>query len=204
MRKIATLAVLAVLFAPTLASAQLSLGARLGYAFAMGEAEEGIDVSDGAKAQIPIQLDVGYRATPALTLGGYFSYGFGRIGGDAEDYCDVADVDCSARVYRLGLQLEYRFAQPAATPWLGAGIGYEWAKLEYGNEKLSYSGFEFLNLQGGVEWKAGEKFWVGPFAMLSLAKYSNSSYEAPGVDGEADVDGMHQWMQLGVRGRFDL
>jgi len=67
--------------------------------------------------------------------------------------------------------------------------------------ELSLSGFEFLNLQGGLDWKIGGKFSLGPFAMLSIGQYSNAE-----IDGdEAEIDeAVHQWFQLGVRGRFDL
>jgi len=209
MRTFAKLAALAVLFAPTLASAQLSLGARLGYGFAMGEVMEEGDLGDIVKAQIPLQLDVGYRVTPALTLGGYFAYGFGRIGDDIMglgDVCDQDGVDCSSRVYRLGVQIDYAFKGPSMTPWVGAGFGYEWAKFkaEAGAEELeiTFKGFEFLNLQGGVDWKVADKLSVGPFAMVSIGQYSTGAID--GDDEDIENKGLHQWLQLGVRGRFDL
>lgn len=198
MRKLARLAVLAVLFAPTLASAQLSLGARLAYGLAMGEAAEGGDLADFAKSQIPIQLDVGYRVTPALTIGGYFAYGFANLGDDLE--CD----DCSGRVYRLGVQLDYAFKGGSMTPWVGGGIGYEWLKLkdDATDDEITLSGFEYLNLQGGLDWKVADKFSVGPFALFSIAQYSKAS--EGGEDFDIDNKAMHQWLQLGIRGRFDL
>jgi hypothetical protein len=203
MRKLAKLTVLAVLLTPAFASAQVSLGVRFGYGFAMGEFEPDVDLADGIKAQVPIQLDLGFHVSPSLTLGGYFSYGFGRLGDELED-CD----DCSARVYRVGAQLEYTFKSPSTTPWIGAGIGYEWASLndDAADQKLTYKGWEFLNLQGGVDWKAGEKFWLGPFAMVSVGQFSKGSFESP--DGNIEVDisdkSTHEWIQIGVRGKFDL
>jgi hypothetical protein len=213
MRKLVKIFALAALLAPAVASAQLSLGARVGYAFAMGKAvdEDGGDLSDGVKGQIPIQIDVGYRLTPAFTLGGYFSAGYGIVGDAFSDDCDAADIDCSARVLRLGVQLDYAFknVSPTMTPWLGAGIGYEWATLkgEQGSNEAteSYSGFEFLNLQGGVDWKVGQ-FSVGPFAMLSIAQYSDFDFESPAGDASGDIPNksIHEWLQIGLRGRFDL
>jgi len=210
MRKLARIVVLAVLFTPALASAQLSLGARLGYGFAMGELGGGGDVADILKAQIPIQLDLGYRVTPALTLGGYFAYGFGRVGGDFEDVCDLDGVECTGRVYRVGLQLDYAFRGPSATPWLGAGFGYEWTSFTGegpgGEAEFSFRGIEFLNLQGGLDWKVGDRFSIGPFALLSVGQFSRYSVDAGDTDesGEVPDQAFHQWLQLGVRGRFDL
>lgn len=215
MRKFAKFAVLAALFAvPSLASAQLSLGARLGYGFAMGDAAEDTGLSDFVKAQIPVQLDLGYRVSPALTLGGYFSYGIGRVGDGLifegvpplDEACDTDGVDCSMRVYRLGVQLDYRFVGPSTTPWIGAGIGYEWVSFNmdaFGTEiELGLKGLEYLNLQGGVDWKVADKFSVGPFAMFSIGQYSTGSQD--GDDFDIENKAMHQWLQLGVRGRFDL
>jgi outer membrane protein len=214
MRKLVMAVVLAVLFVPALTSAQVSLGARLGYGLAMGDAAEDVGLSDFVNAQIPIQLDLGYQLTPAFTLGGYFSYGFGRVGDGVifegvpplDEACDTDGVDCSMRVYRLGVQLDYRFVGASMAPWIGAGVGYEWVnfKLEVpgAEAKLGLKGMEFLNLQGGVDWRVGQKFWVGPFAMLSLGQYSKGSED--GEDFDIDDKAMHQWVQFGVRGRFDL
>lgn len=209
MRTLAKTALLAVLLAPALASAQVSLGARLGYGLPLGQAAEDIDLGDLVKGQIPIQLDLGYRATPALTVGGFFAYGFGFAGDDTlgmGDVCDLDGVDCSTRVYRVGVQVDYRFARPSATPWVGLGVGYEWASLEVegpgGEVKLSVKGFELLNLQGGVEWKVARNLSVGPFAMLSIGRYSSA--EVDGADEDIDDKAFHEWLQVGVRGRFDL
>ena len=211
MRKLARIVVVAVLFVPALASAQVSLGARLGYGLAMGEVFEDVDQGDFLSGQLPLQLDLGYRVNPALTVGGYFAFGLGRVGDTYEEDCDFDGVDCTGRVYRLGIQLDYRFAGPSATPWIGAGIGYEWAsfEIEEGDAYLrsSFKGFEFLNLQGGVEWKTSAQFSIGPFAMLSLARYASGEVESnvlPEGSGDIEDKSFHQWLQLGVRGRFDL
>jgi hypothetical protein len=211
MRKLFKLAALAALLVPALASAQLSLGARVGYGIAMGEAVEDGDLSDVIKGQIPIQIDVGYRLTPALTFGGYFGAGYGLLGDAVSDECDEFDLDCSARVLRLGVQLDYAFrnVSPTITPWVGAGIGYEWASVHQELDSVevdtSFDGFEFLNLQGGVDWKVGG-FSVGPFAMLSIGQYGSFDFESPEGDESGDIEnkGLHQWLQIGLRGRFDL
>ena len=123
MRKRVMLAVLSAMAVPAASQAQQwQLGVRLGYAPAMGNAYESkldgtaAKMSDGVKAMIPIQLDAGYRITPELTLGAYFSYGFAQLGGSAKDTCDQNGLDCSASDYRLGVQATYQVVQvmPAA------------------------------------------------------------------------------------------
>jgi hypothetical protein len=208
MRKLVKMFALAALLAPAVASAQLSLGARVGYGFAMGEAEKDADLSDAVKAQIPVQIDVGYRVTPDLTLGGYFGAGYGLVGDAVDEECDRFDLDCSARVLRLGVQVDYAFrnVSGAMTPWIGAGVGYEWASVHQEPDDLDtrLDGFEFVNLQGGVDWKVGG-FSVGPFAMLTIGQYANFEQEGLGETITRDTEkALHQWLQVGLRGRFDL
>lgn len=219
MRKVFMLAALvAAVVLPTASQAQFTLGLRLGYAPSMGDAYEvagtGAEMSDGVEAQIPIQVDVGYKLTPALTLGAYFSYGFGVLGGSLSDTCDEFDLDCSAQSVRLGVQALYAFnsVSPKWVPWAGAGFGYEWAGYTAEGmglkEEESLSGFEFLNLQGGVDFKVTEKFGIGPYAMYSIAQYSSGTYKFTG-DPDVEVfdfadETMHQWLHFGVRGHFDL
>jgi hypothetical protein len=219
MRKVFMLAaIVAAVVLPTASQAQFTLGLRLGYAPAMGDVYE-VDgeasaLSDGVKSQIPIQIDAGYKLTPALTLGAYFSYGFGQLGSDLSDVCDEFDLDCSARSVRLGVQALYAFksVSPQWVPWAGAGFGYEWASvtLEGGGAKMEqgFSGFEFLNLQAGVDYAISPKFAIGPYAMFSIAQYSSGTLS---MTGEEDVEvfdtadtAMHQWLHFGVRGQFDL
>jgi hypothetical protein len=207
MRKLAPSLLLAILFVPSLAAAQLSLGPRTGFAFPLGEVRDGEPLSDHFTGQIPFQIDVGYRITPALTIGGYVSVAPGVASREFKRACDAEGADCTMSGLRYGLQLDYRFIGVSPSPWIGAGIGWERVRLTrevVDGDSMEYQlkGTEFLNLQGGVEWKTGRLFSIGPFAMLSVGRYSRVS-----LDGETDEiedETMHGWLQLGVRGRFDL
>jgi outer membrane protein W len=219
MRKLLMMAAVALL--PLTAQAQFNLAFRVGYAPAMGDAEEESPLSDLVKSQVPIQVDAMYTVVPDLAVGAYFSYGFGQV--DLDGACDIDGVDCSGRSVRLGLQAAYSFSEvsPTFIPWLGAGFGYEWAtiKAEYGGfeGEDKADGFEFLNLQAGADFRVNEKFSVGPYMQFSIAQYS--SYESSGdvVDpftgeylgrfsdsGSIENKGMHEWLGFGIRGKFDL
>jgi hypothetical protein len=219
MRKLFVLAALALL--PLAAQAQFNLGLRLGYAPAMGDAMEDAKLSDVIKSQIPIQVDAMYTVAPDLAVGAYLSYGFGQV--DFDGLCDLGGVDCSGRSTRLGLQAAYTFsnASPTFLPWVGAGFGYEWASLtaEAGGLKAEQkaSGFEFLNLQAGGEYRVNEKFSIGPYLQFSIAQYSELETSIPMVDdttgeylgsvttsGSIEDKGLHQWFGFGVRGKFAL
>jgi len=204
MRKLLMLGSLMALLVPTASHAQFSLGLRLGYAPAMGDAAKDAPLSDIVKSQIPIQLDAMYKVTPDISAGLYFSYGISQLNSDVKDACDAVGVSCSASNIRVGIQGAYAFNQVKAplVPWAGVGVGYELntIKGEMGgvSDTATTSGIEFLNLQVGGDYKVNEKFAVGPYLLVTVAQYSK-------VESESITDkGMHEWLSFGVRGKFDL
>ena len=194
----------AALLLPTAAAAGPSLGLRVGWATGLGDARKGTPIEEVAKAQVPIQLDATWRFTDRFAAGLYFSYGFGVLGSAVADECDRLGADCSVATLRLGVQGTYLLPQLAdrLLPWIGAGIGYEWAREHVSAPGFSttqvVSGWELLNLQGGADWVLGEKWAFGPYAILSFGRYSS----VDGNDiGEKD---WHEWLHLGVRGKIDF
>lgn len=201
------------------------LGARLGYGIPMGK---GVDEPDGAmstgiKGMIPLQLDLGYRVIPSLTVGGYVMYGFGLIGDDSQAFCDRleasgTDASCHTSDVRVGAQVHYHIAPRQQTdPWIGAGLGYEWLSFgldaSSGGSSLEISstvkGFEFVNLQGGVDFRAAKGLGIGPFLSFTLAQFDSRSSSCSGactditfMNGDIPNKALHQWLLLGVRGSF--
>lgn len=190
---------------------------RVGYGIALGEVSEGSDLNDGIAGQMPFWLDLGYRVTPQLMLGVYGSYGIGFAGGEVGDTCDAADdvVDCSAHDIRLGLQAQFHLKpDESIDPWLGVGVGYEWMtiSMEGGGAELDMtaSGFEFVNLQAGVDFRIKPTFSLGPFIAFSFAQFSDVSSDCtspvPGVcpdtEGEIEDKAVHEWFFIGARGTF--
>jgi Outer membrane protein beta-barrel domain len=203
MRKL-LMAALVALLVPTASFAQFQLGLRLGYSPAMGDEQKDLPLKDTVKSQIPIQVDAMYKVTKDVAVGGYFSYGFGQLNSDLKDGCDATGLDCSASNMRLGLQAAYTFNQVTAplVPWAAVGFGYEWTTLKVAlggaSGEATTSGFEFLNLQLGGDYKVNEQFAIGPYAQLSIGQYSS-------IEGNSITDkGMHQWLGFGLRGKFDL
>jgi hypothetical protein len=217
---------LAVLGTASHASAGgFELGARLGYGIPMGEASEDADLSDRISGMVPLQLDLGYRVSPAFSIGGYVMYGVGFPGDDLSRICDAAEdfpggsASCSARDVRLGVQAQYHF-QPKKKldPWLGAGFGYEWLTLGSDlsggglreDSSTGVKGWEFINLQAGLDFKVAPGLALGPFLSFSIAEYSSFSFSCSGnacggitsASGDIDNEASHQWLLLGVRGTF--
>jgi len=209
---------LSVFVKPSTARAEpgFEVGARLGYGIPLGEVAEGSDLSDGISGQIPIWLDVGYRPMDELMIGLYFQYGIGFIGGSFDEVCDLDGVDCSASDIRLGVQAHYHISPlEQLDPWIGLGVGYEW--ISFGAEGMgaeittTADGFEFLNLQAGLDISVAEHFKLGPFLSFSLGQFGSASFECTGgpacggtgsIDGDIEEKGMHQWLVIGVRGAY--
>ena len=157
-------------------------------------------------------LEVGYRLNANFTVAALFQYGFAQINsGGPIDCSGTPGIDCSASIMRLGIEAIYNLNLAAPlTPWVGIGTGYEWFSYSVSGGGQSGSvgarGFEFVTLHAGGDYFAAPNFAIGPFLSFSLAQYANVSGEAPGmsIDMEITDKSMHQWLQMGVRGRFGL
>jgi hypothetical protein len=176
---------------------KIKVGLRVGYGLPMGEIAKDVKMSDAYSGMIPIWLDLGYMVTPNIMVGLYGQYGIMMLSSDAKDGCDALNVDCSASDIRFGLQGQYHLSPgESMNPWFGLGIGMEMVNAKVGDAKAGYSGLEFANLQGGLDFKAGP-LDVGPFVSFSLGQYSKTT-----GDNSADIKdkGMHQWLVLGIKG----
>jgi hypothetical protein len=210
MRKALMLTLTAVaLVTPAASRAQVTLGARVGYAFGIGDvfAATGTDpamgMSEWTKGQIPFQLDGLFRLSEKVAVGAYLAYGIGQAG----DSCDYPGADCTARVTRLGAQGTYTFSTGGKfVPWAGVGIGYEWNSIEDAGDKATFKGWEYLNLQLGGDVKLGGKFSAGPYAMVSIGRYADVEVETSGIGLGVEIPdkSVHAWIGLGLRGKFDL
>jgi len=218
-----------VVLAPSRALAEdqtgFEIGFRTGYSIALGKIEGGgnADLGDYVSGNLPLWLDLGYRATPNLMVGIWGLYGFGFIGGTLnDDGCQVNGVSCSAHDIRIGADVQYHL-QPfqKVDPWLGLGFGYEWLSLDVSASALGVNadlgtdvhGFQFFDVQGGVDFLpvADTGFGVGPFIDFALGEYSDGScsgslsglIQGSGSLGcDISNTALHEWLTLGVRGTF--
>jgi hypothetical protein len=212
MRKLTILGVALSAFLPVAAEARVSLGVRLGYAMAGGDAVKDGQMTDVIDGAIPIQLDLGYMVMPDLTIGAFFSYGFGRLGSEISDECDAFDLDCSASNMRLGVRGQYDFStvSPTFVPWLGLGVGYEWANLEQSDGtdtlKLGFKGWEWVSLEVGGDYKLSPMARAGIFVAYSFGQYSSATLDLNGDSQTEDITdkGTHTYLTFGLRGQFDF
>jgi hypothetical protein len=194
----------------------LELGARLGFGLPLGSTDgaAGNDFSKYFSNSTPIWLDAGYRFNRRWYGGLYFMYGVGSIASDLGNsfHCNDSGVGCWIHDTRVGANAHYHFMPGAGfDPWLGAGLGYEWAALDVsaGNSGagVGRSGWEFLNVQAGLDYKGARSFVVGPFVTLTLTQFDTAwttGEKGSSSSNSINNKALHEWLTLGVRGAFDL
>ncbi len=204
LRHLALAAALALAHAGTARAGQdsgPSLGARAGYAIPVGDASAGISLGNVVAGLVPVQLDAAWRFDASWRLGMYFQYGLARIAGD---FCPVG-ASCSGTQLRLGVQGAYALATGSPIPWIGIGLGAEWqtatVSADGARSTLRLLGFEVVDLQAGVDWRASSAFAIGPFASAGLGQYRTV------ISGGTSANlatALHGWLRLGVKATFDL
>jgi hypothetical protein len=189
----------------------IEFGVRVGYGIPLGTAGDNASFSDVIKGMVPFWADIGYRFDPNWYVGGFFQFGLGFLPSNTQ-LCGTGGVSCSLNDLRFGLNAHYHFL-PAETldPWVGVGAGYEILNLSASATGVSASastrGFEFGNVQLGLDFKISPAFAVGPFATFTIAQFSNNSASINGQDVASPGytnKGIHEWLVFGVRGVFDL
>ncbi|HWZ92632.1 MAG TPA: outer membrane beta-barrel protein [Polyangiaceae bacterium] len=190
---------------------KFKLGLRLGYAVPSGKVTgdttvggvtvSGEKLSDSISGQVPIWLDAGYMVTPNILVGLYGQYGFASV-----KNCD-AGASCSAHDIRFGVQGQYHIMpDESVDPWLGVGFGYESLGVSESEGALSIdgsiTGWEFLNLQGGVDFQVANAFTVGPFLSFSLDQFS--SVKSGGNSADINNTALHEWITFGAKGTFGI
>jgi hypothetical protein len=179
----------------------LDVGLRLGYAAPFGKLGGVVNMSDFFSGAIPLVLELGYRINANATIGILFQYAFALT-----KNCDPG-ASCSGSVIRLGLEGLFHIpVEGPFVPWLGLGTGYEWLSLDESGStggSVTVEGFEFLNLQAGGDYRLSPYFSLGPFVSFSLARYDSGSTSS-GAGGEIRGKAIHEWLQFGMKGTFNL
>jgi hypothetical protein len=179
----------------------LSVGIRAGFALPAGHAKSS-DLSDVVKYEVPIGIELGYYLRPNFYVGGYFTYAFAGTSKTAQSVCPTGtDTTCNAQSYKAGLVAEYAFRHTTKlSPWVRFGMGLDVLNLTATDntgttvQSSALTGFEWATLSGGLDWKNGYFYGIGPYAELALGDYGNKG-------GFADP---HLFFSFGLRGRTGL
>jgi hypothetical protein len=204
-----------------LAESGLFAAFRAGYGIPLGKfattsTGSSLSLSDEFSGQIPFWLDVGYRFKGNYVVAGFLQVAYPFLNKDGPGLvareCHITSTSsCSGNAsVRLGLEFLYDFMREAQFhPWAGIGAGYErtvYTVEDQGGEgSITYSGWEFLNLQVGGEYRVAPRFTFGPYVSISLAKYNSVDFSSGGQSQSIGIanEELHQWLQFGVKGTFD-
>ena len=198
---------------PTRFEAAVRAGVGIPIGNAAGEttrAPAGTSLADLVAWSVPLELELGARVGPAF-VGGYVTYAFGKAGSALE-----SGTSRSASNVRFGFEVLWHLGLDGPVdPWLGLGVGYEWLTLSVGGSggtiTGSARGFEWVNLQLGIDFPLGRSFRLGPFVRSRVAQYDTGSLgvinsqgaEASGT-GDIQSKALHLWIDLGLRFAFLL
>jgi hypothetical protein len=205
MRKVVALAALSVAVSlPSAASAQIFLGARLGYALPWGDLMKSWPVTETVRSQVPIQLDLGLGLGPALAIGAYAAYGFAQPSKGWSDDCDAANSTCSAGTLRVGAELSLHSAGArSAGLWGGVALGYEELRTKDSKglvPELSFKGYD-ATLEGGFDFPVSSGLRLGPYVSASAGRFGK--LKSP-LEVDIASKELHGWLQLGLRGFLAL
>jgi hypothetical protein len=188
----------------------VSIALSVGYGLPMGNVSGSQKMTDLYSGAVPLQLDVGWRFTPNLYLGGFFQYSFAFISSKQESACTLNGwTGCSGGVLQFGADFVYTILPYAKfAPYVGLGLGWEIASLNYTSASQSVSesvsGFQFARIILGGDFRVGSAFRIGPFVNFSLGQFSSLSSPNAAANGTISDKAIHSWLQFGIRGTIDL
>jgi hypothetical protein len=175
----------------------------VGFGIPLGSAS-GVDtsgsVSDYSSFTIPVQLDIGARIAGVVFVGGYFSYGFA---GSTDTARCLSGFSCSPSTLRFGAEVHWHpLGNVGTDPWIGIGSGYESLRvgLSGGGDSGSYSlsGWEFGNLQAGLDFALGPAIKLGPWISFSIGQYSSFSGSGHSLKKCSSRRLVTRWVEGGV------
>jgi hypothetical protein len=185
-----------------LSAATNSLELTIGAGYAQGFGDIGANrptLTDVAQPGGAVQIGVGYRLIPELTLG---LYGAGSM------FSRGDRVDSSTNLYSAaaGVQADWHFL-PAAhefDPWVSLGTGWRGYWLHGDQGTTALQGLELAKLQLGVDYRIARQVAISPVIGADLSMFLTES--AAGAQSYTDVTDpkVNTFVFGGLMGRFDI
>jgi hypothetical protein len=219
MRKIGSVvAVVAALVTAGPAAAQVSFDLKAGYGvplgdsmkpFAAGFGDLGGAMNHTWSGAIPIEVAGRYRFSPGFSAGVYFQYAPALVAARA---C-ISGWNCTGFDVRVGVEAAYSFLPTRfLNPWVSVGTGWEWTNFSIttpdNSANVTFSGWEYFNVQVGLDFNLSRMFAVGPYVGYFGGSYSTVSGQwsgdPVGPSIPSDYRAFHGWVQFGAKGTLNL
>jgi len=178
----------------------LEIGVGLGYTQGTGDIAAGSpSVHDLSGAGGNVELQLGYRLTPRLTLGAYGTYAQYARG-------DTLSTGTDVRGGTAGIFADWQF-QPdrSVAPWVGLGSAWRglWLAPDVG-PNTSMQGWEIARLQAGIDYRASPEVAIGPVVGASVNTFFTQN--TPGTAGYENIGSPRAnfYFTAGLAGRFDV
>jgi len=188
--------------ADALAPATDSLELTIGTGYAQGFGEIGTNqpkLTDVGQPGGAVQIGVGYRLIPPLTLG---LYGSGAMFSRADQ------VDGSTSLYSstAGVQADWHFlpSQQEFDPWVSLGTGWRGYWIHNDQGTTSLHGLELAKLQVGVDYRVARTVAISPLIGADVSMFlTQASPTSPSFSNISDPQ-VNTFVFAGLMGRFDL
>lgn len=186
----------------------LQLGAHLGFAWPTGRLSAGNTyLSDLETGIVPVGLDVGYRFSPRLYLGGTLEWSPG-VAPNAQSTCP-GSASCFRQEAQLRVDARLYLKPEARTSWwLGAGAGYEIASFAQSFQgstvTATFTGPVLFDARIGFDTRGQPRgVWsLGPYFGVSWAEFVTEGVNPAAAPVSLGSPSIHTWITLGLRGTY--
>ena len=171
-----------------------------GYAQGVGNiGPEQASLTQEGTAGGAVQLGVGYRIIPQLSLG---VYGSGSMFGRADS------VDSEAHLYSATAGVESAWhvlpGHSEWDPWVSLGTGWRGYWVQQNLGQSSVQGWEVARLQTGVDFRIDKAVAVSPVIGADITTFFTQ--QTPDSNGYQNIHNAHAstFLFAGFQGRFDI
>lgn len=160
----------------------------------------GVGATDLTKAGGAVELQVGYRLVPALSL---------SLSGEYTEFVrgDLLSSSAGTRGLVAGANATYHMLPfDRIDPWVRAGVGYRmlWVVGDTTTSDTLWHGFQFVKVSIGVDLRTTEDVAIGPMVGIDLNEFVWKNPAGATGDQEISDKRVVPFLYAGLQGRFDL
>ena len=159
-----------------------------------GDIGDGVDADDLIGSAVQLDVEIGRRITPNMTLGFYSS---------AQALAQGSRDGRSVHTGAAGIEADFHLAPDySLDPWVSIGAGVRAYLVDDGDYTIGV-GAELARLQIGVDFRSDKHFAIGPVFGASASLYGAEKQPMEGFRELSDK-GINWTFTGGIAGRFNL